>query len=78
MEVQAGAAQDMECQEEGQGVGQDSRKQDAASSLGQQPDTTRRGACQLHTDSTCSVVYVRVGTVLNVSGLYDSKNKEKL
>ena len=45
MEVQAGAAQDMECQEEGQGVGQDSCQQDAASSLGQQPDTTRRGAC---------------------------------
>ena len=49
MEVQAGAAQDMECQEEGQGVEQDSGKQqqDKASSQEKWPDTAhdQRGTC---------------------------------
>ena len=49
MEVQTSAAQDMECQEEGQGEGQDSGKQqqDKASSQEKWPDTAhdQRGTC---------------------------------
>ena len=52
MEVQTGAVQDMECQEEGQGVEQDSGKQqqqqqDKTSSQEKWPDTAhdQRGTC---------------------------------
>ena len=53
MEVQAGAAQDMECQEEGQGVEQgeqDSHKQQqdkTSPGQGKWPSIAQRGTCSL-------------------------------